>query len=177
MYEWEPPKHWPRLRRRNQSLLEQITVKKPAPAKTPNPGLDAIAITALSKSHKADEHRNLLEPGMHHCVFTIFGTIDKQKWAQNVNGVLTISPDSAPVATSTTPWGDLLQAALCSMSAAERQAFLQTVAAGEVPAPKCSAEKVAAVASEIEPALVKYRAAHPQSKRGTVSFTPTTAQT
>lgn len=162
------------LGRRTPSLLEQITVTK-ATAKAPNPTLDAIAITALAKSQKPDKHRNLLEPGMHQCAFTVFGTVDKQKWASSVNGVLTIAPDSAPVATSTTPWGDLLQSALCSMSAKERQAWLSQVAAGNVPGCDCGPDKADAVAAEIEPALSAYRAAHPSPKRGTVSFTPTAA--
>ena len=161
--------------RREPSILESINVK-PAKPKDPNPTLDAIAITALSKSQKADKHRDLLTPGMHHCAFTVFGTIDKEKWSQNVNGVLTINPDSGPVATSSTPWADLLKSALCSMSARERQAFLASVATGTIPEPSCGAEKAAAVAAEAEPALTKYRAAHPAPKRGTVSFTPTTDQ-
>ena len=79
------------------------------------------------------------------------------------------------MATSSTPWQDLLKSALCSMGAKERQAFLATVATGEIPAPQCGAEKAAAVAAECEPALTRYRAAHPAPKRGTVSFTPTAA--
>lgn len=158
--------------RRSPSILEQITVKAAKP-KTPNPGLDAIAITALSKSQKADKHRDLLEPGVHHCAFTIFGTVDKQKWSQNVNGVLTIGADQPPSASSTMPYKDLFRAAICSMSAKERQAFLATVAAGKVPEPACSAEKAAQIAAEVEPAFAQYGAAHPQSKRGNVNFTPT----
>lgn len=161
--------------RREPSILESITVK-PAKPKTPNPGLDAIAITALSKSQKADKHRDLLEPGVHHCAFTILGTVDKQKWAQSVNGVLTIGTDQPPTATSTMPYKDLFRAAICSMSAKERQAFLAIVASGKVPEPDCSAEKSAQIAAEVEPAFAQYGAAHPAPKRGTVSFTPTASQ-
>ena len=71
--------------------------------------------------------------------------------------MLTINPDSGPVATSSTPWADLLKSALCSMSARERQAFLASVATGTIPEPSCGAEKAAAVAAEAEPALTKYR--------------------
>jgi hypothetical protein len=144
-------------------------------AATPNPALDAIAVTALAKSQKADKHRDLLEPGTHTCAFTIFGTIDRQKWAQNVNGVLTIGADQPPTATSTMPYKDLFRAAVCSMSAKERQAFLAVVASGRIPEPACSAEKAAAIAAEVEPAFAHYGAAHPAPKRGTVSFTPTAA--
>ena len=63
--------------RREPSILESINVK-PAKPKNPNPTLNAIAITALSKSQKPDK-RDLLTPGMHHCTFTVFGTIDKEK--------------------------------------------------------------------------------------------------
>jgi len=139
----------------------------------PNPELDAIAITALAKSQKAEKCRDLLDPGMHHCCFSVVGTIDKQKWAKGINGILTIAPDSAPVASSSTPWSDLLQSALCMVTEKNRRGFLATIGEGRIPVPDCSAEKLAAVAAEIEPALVGYRSAHPIPKRGTVTFTPT----
>ncbi len=174
--DFHPPRTWPRLRRRKSSILEQITVKKTAATKTPNPGLDAIGVTALAKSQKADKHRDLLQPGIHHCAFTVFGTIDKQKWDQHVNGVLTIGADQPPTATSTMPYKDLLQAAISSMPAKQRQAFLAVVASGKIPEPECSAAKAAQIAAEIEPAFAQYGAAHPASKRGTVTFTPTAAE-
>lgn len=90
----------------------------------PNPGLDAIGITSLAKSQKPDNHRGLLQPGMHQVDLHVDGTIDGKRWARAVIGTLTIAPDSAPVATSSTPWAELLQSALCWLSAKERQTCL-----------------------------------------------------
>lgn len=164
-------------RQREKSILETVTVKRARKAPPAgDPLLDAIAITALAKSQKADKHRDLLEPGMHYVSFTILGTIDKKKWNTAVNGILTINPDSGPVATSSTPWSDLLLAAVCSMTERERREFLKAVTAGTVPAPICGTEKAELVKAEIEPALSQYRAAHPAAKRGIVTFSPAAEQ-
>ncbi|MFZ1978245.1 MAG: hypothetical protein WAV76_09850, partial [Bacteroidota bacterium] len=126
-------------------------------APAPDPVRDAIGITALAKAHNADNHRDLLKPGLHNVNLTIYGEIDAEKWQRAINGVLTISPDSAPVASSTTPWEGLLLSALCSMSARQRQAWLGIVAAGHVPEPDCCADKVDSVKAEMDPALRGYR--------------------
>ena len=141
----------------------------------PSPTRDAIAITALAKAHKADKHRDLLAPGCHNVNLTIYGEIDGEKWQRGLNGVLTIAADSAPVASSATPWEELLKSALCHLSEKERQAWLATLAFGEVPPAGCGEEKQNAVAAELEPALSLYRAAHKAVKRGNVSFTVTGA--
>ena len=139
----------------------------------PNPGLDAVGITAIAKSQKPDNHRNLLQPGFHQVDLSVKGSIDGQAWGRNIVGTLTIAPDSAPVATSSTPWADLLQSALCWLSAKERQTWLATVAAGEIPPTACSPEKAAVVSAEMEPALKSYRATKQAPKRGNVAFVPT----
>jgi len=139
----------------------------------PNPGLDAIGITSLAKSQKPDNHRGLLQPGMHQVDLAVSGTIDGKKWGRDIVGTLTIAPDSAPVAASSTPWADLLQSALCWLSQKERQTWLATVAAGEIPPTACSPEKAAVVSAEMEPALKSYRATKQSPKRGNVAFVPT----
>jgi hypothetical protein len=104
----------------------------------------------------------------------VAGTIDDTKWARTIQGNLIIAPDSAPVATSSMPWADLLQSALCWLSQKERQTWLATLAAGSVPPTACSDEKAAAVAAEMEPAMKAYRGTKMAAKRGTVSFLATT---
>jgi hypothetical protein len=143
-------------------------------AKEPNPTLDALGITAIAKSQKPDKQRNLLTPGFYDVNLRVGGMVDGHTWHREIVGTLTVAPDAAPTATSSTPWEELLQVALCEMTAKDRQAFLAKVAMGQVPEADCGAEKAAAVAAELEPALTSYRAAHPAAKRGTVSFVPTT---
>ena len=46
------------------------------------------------------------------------------------------------------------------------------VAAGQIPARDCGAEKAAAVEAEMEPALKAYRATKTAPKRGNVAFVP-----
>ena len=145
-------------------------------ARGPRPELDAIGSTALAKSQKADAQRNLLTPGLHNVALTVDGTIDKKPWSRQINGSLVISPDSGPVASSSTPWEKLLESALCWLSQKERQTWLATLAKGEIPPTACSEEKAAAVAAEMEPALKAYRATKTAPKRGTVSFVATAAE-
>jgi len=146
----------------------------PSHAPTPaNPEIDAIGVSALAKSQKADAHRDLLKPGFYTVALTVDGTVDGQRWNRAVNGTLTVGMDSGPVAASSTPWADLLQSALCGLTETKRRAFLATVAAGEVPLAECGPEKVSAVAAEIEPALKSYRATKAAPKRGNVAFVPT----
>ena len=142
------------------------------PARPPIPTVDAIGITAIAKSQKPDKQRDLLKPGLHAIELAVAGTIDGRKWQREIAGSLIIAPDSAPVATSATPWAELLRYAICALTEAKRRAFLAAVAKGIVPEPECSADKATAVAAELEPALVAYRATKPTPKRGTVSFTP-----
>lgn len=140
---------------------------------TPNPWLDAIGITALAKSQKPDKQRNLLKVGLYPVSLNVEGKIAGHSWQREITGTLSVAPDSPPVAVSTTPWEELLQVALCEMSAKCRQAFLAKVAAGMVPEPDCGADKATIVAAELEPALAAYRAAHSAGKRGVVSFVHT----
>ena len=86
--------------------LEDVAAK-------PYPELDAIGITALAKAEKADPHRNLLVPGTHEVYLNVWGEIDHRKWARTIRGNLVIGCDAPPAASSSTPWEDLLQSALC----------------------------------------------------------------
>jgi hypothetical protein len=138
----------------------------------PNPGLDAMGLTAVAKFAKADGQRDLLAPGFYDVDLKVDGHVDGKRWQKDIVGTLTVSMDSAPVATSITPWAELLQSALSSLSAKERQLWLQTVAMGVIPAVDCGPEKAAAVKAEMEPALKSYRATKQAPKRGNVAFVP-----
>lgn len=144
-----------------------------AVAQAPNPGLDAIALTALAKVAKPDTQRDLLKPGFYGIELDVTGTVNGSKWNREISGTLTVGMDSAPVATSSTPWGDLLESALTWLSAKDRQAWLAKVTAGEIPPAACAAEKAAAVKAELDPALKAYRSTKAAPKRGNVAFCPT----
>ena len=159
--------------------MSTATLKRPKnsppakqPAQTENPLLDAIAFTALAKCPpaKSDAYRDMLAPGSHQVDLAVRGTIDGETWKRDINGMLVIGADSAPQASSSTPWQDLLNSALCLIPAKKRQEWLAVVAKGEIPTPTCSETKAAGVAAEIEPALKAYRQTKQSSKRGSVSF-------
>ena len=116
---------------------------------------------------------DLLKPGFYEVALTVDGTVDGHKWAREINGTLTVGMDSGPVASSSTPWADLLQSALCWLTAKDRQTWLATLASGEIPPTACSPEKAATVAAEMEPALKAYRGTKSATKRGNVAFVPT----
>jgi hypothetical protein len=139
----------------------------------PNPTLDAMGLTAVAKFAKADTHSDLLTPGFYTVDLEVDGHIDGKRWTKDIVGTLTVGMDSAPVATSSTPWAELLQSALASFSAKERQLWLQTVAMGAIPGIDCGPEKAAAIKAEMEPALKAYRATKTAPKRGNVAFVPT----
>ena len=143
-----------------------------AKAETPNPVLDAMGLTAVAKAAKADGQRNLLSPGFYDVDLLIDGKVDGKRWTRDVVGTLSVGLDSGPVASSSTPWAELLHSALCEMSAGSRRAWLDAVSAGQIPAPDCGAEKAAAVEVEMEPALKAYRATKAAPKRGNVAFVP-----
>ena len=147
-------------------------IDPPHVATAANPTIDAIGVSALAKSQKADAHRDLLKPGFYEVALTVDGTVDGHKWAREINGTLTVGMDSGPVASSSTPWADLLQSALCWLTAKDRQTWLATLASGEIPPTACSPEKAATVAAEMEPALKAYRATKTAPKRGNVAFVP-----
>ena len=86
----------------------------------------------------------------------MFGTIDGQKWDRNVQGTLTIDADGS--ADGRTPWEELLESALCHLSAPVRREFLEIVAKGQIPPVECSDKKRAEVAAEITPAVAAHRA-------------------
>ena len=74
--------------------MSTAVARKPKTAKTAaDPVRDAIGITALAKSQKPDNHRNLLEPGWHEVRLAIIGTVDGN-WSRRCDGSLVIAPDS-----------------------------------------------------------------------------------
>jgi len=137
--------------------------KKPA---GPSPVLDAVGITALNKSQSTSKQRDLLAPGSHDIKLSVAGTIDGQTWSRE------IAKDTAPLPASTTPWAELLESALTMVTEKQRRKWLDEVAKGTVPATTSGEKKFEAVKAELKPAVTSYRAANPEPKRGTVSFTP-----
>jgi len=101
------------------------------------------------------------------------GTVDGEPWKHAVCGALVVGLDTT--GTGATPYSELLHSALCSLTENQRRSWLGEVAEGRIPLPDCSAEKANAVAAELEPATAGYRTAHPQTKRGNVTFTPVAA--
>jgi len=144
----------------------------------PNTLLTAVGMTVLGKLQSEKEskaNRAMLEPALHKISLAVSGTIDGKQWTHCIGGTLCIAPDGAPTASSSTPWAELLHSAVCVMSATERQAWLEEVAKGGIPEPKCGEEKSATVSAELEPALKAYRATNPVTKKGTVTFARATA--
>ena len=135
-----------------------------------DPAINAVAITALAKSSSSTKHRDLLMPGSHNVNLAIVGTVDDQRWNGRIDGELVIGEDTPPEPAGSTPWQDLLHAALCLVTAPERQSFLATVSRGDIPEPACGQKKLLDVMAELKPAAVAYRAAHKAPKRGEVSF-------
>jgi len=140
-----------------------------------SPELHSAAIIALQKAFGSSANRDSLNPGTYAVHLAIAGEVNQQPWRGNVDGNLTVAEDTAPMASSSAPYADLLQSALCAMSASERQAWFDRVTLGwqqasKIPAPDCSAEKAAAVAAETETFLKGLRATHKSIHRGNVSF-------
>ncbi len=144
-----------------------------APATEPNPALDAMGLTALAKFAKADGQRDLLKPVFYALELSVDGRVDGERWTKSFAGTLSVGMDSGPVASSSTPWSELLHSALCTMTAKDRQAFLNTVSQGQIPERECGQDKAAAVLAEMEPALKAFRNTKAAPKRGNVAFVPT----
>jgi hypothetical protein len=132
-----------------------------------------MGLTAVAKFAKADTQRDLLQPGFYAVDLEVDGHIDGKRWTKDIVGTLTVGMDSGPVATSSTPWAELLHAALTHLTHVGRQAFLATVAKGEIPVADCTDLKSDIVKAEMEPALKAYRATKTAPKRGNVAFVPT----
>lgn len=137
-----------------------------------NPGLDAIGLTALAKLSKPETQRDLLKPGFYAVELDVHGKVDGKTWDREIRGTLSVGMDSGPVASSSTPWSELLQSALCWLTAKDRQTWLATLAAGEIPPTACSVDKAETVAAEMEPALKAYRQTKAAPKKGSVAFVP-----
>ena len=141
-------------------------------AGNPDPAVNAVAVTALAKSSSSTKHRDLLTPGTHNVKLAIVGTVNGKNWNGKIDGELVIGEDTPPEPAGSTPWQDLLHAALCLVTAPERQTFLASVSRGDIPEPACGQKKLLDVMAELKPAAVSYRANHKAPKRGEISFVP-----
>ena len=167
---------WNQIRTPNEPTMpraKRIDAPHTKTAAAPDPGRDAIGLTAIVKEAKTDKKRDLLKPGVHEVKLRCAGMIDGKPWSHDLSGTLVIGPDTE--SGGTTPYSDLLHSALCSLTENQRRAWLGEVAEGRIPQPDCSGEKSAAVAAELEPATAGYRSAHTGTKRGNVTFTPVVA--